>query len=1143
MRFLDRSFACIALILLTVGRLTAAEAAPTKVTWTGSDWEAAQKALDAGDYRAALAEHVRNEFNNVHTDRLARYDFDRLRLEEIIREAKTPFEKLQQARAYRYFHRTQEASEVYQTLAQEFPKSPLLLCEFAMAALEMGNEVTAKQLLADAEKLQPTSGYVLAARGALLQAQGKFAEAVTAYDAAIQANPYIIGLHGRRMLLQQELLDSGKVQLKPETSPMVYARKSASEIAEFTLGFPWRLPDKLVTIEGSKPLEAAMTRFYRGDIQGAAAALEKLRDEPGLAKEEQAELAELVGLDYLAVSDYGRARDAENLGNAAPVDRGPERAVKQFDGSVSIPRANIQLTWVDDITRDRLMGQAALVGLLPLHPKTQEDYWLLAAGTAYNALGASPTVGGSAEDSARQTLAKANEYLAKAREAPSLAANDPITAGVKLLPPASEVTRLLAEVQPAAVLAGDREMKLPRAVTGIQPTTFWVRLADFAEALQPSTLGRLRNRYSVREVARTYLNGEQRDYYRLFYDCGLQFRQAKDVRQSQERANELFKRSEKMPEAAYQLALSYDKGLGIEPSRNMAANYYFDAVRGGYQPAKKRADELIVELKKEDEEQYKKLEEQFGAAEAGVIDFYSGDGSGSSRTPEGGVGPLGPSHLRFPKITSYGDALRSEAARGEAEAEWLLGLCYLWGKLDSWRLPEGKGQRTYKPDPEQAFQWFLKAAEQGHPNAEFLVGRAYFFGFGVAADPAQAKLWLEKANQHGDQYAPYLLRETKLTSDMLGQLSSDALNIAFGDPKADNPPLKKLQKEADKGVAEAQFYVALVMQVYGDVKGAKALFEKAADQGMAAAQVSLAEYYANDESEDGVPLDLEKARALYQKAAAQGEKQALLMMKKKEFAFPATLPEPNTEASKAEAQKALEMVRNATTLSEAKIGTERIIMLTKARDALAARFLGNLMTGTETKFIKGDRKAMLNWWTYAAKLGDVEAQYSLGLDYFVTSSDTGNYEESIRWLEMAIKGNHPKAAEQLEVVKKAMAEAAKPKPNMGAEKLKELREKVEPVIAELSQKIEAEPSNGKLYEDRAGAYLLAGQDEAALKDAEKTIELMPESDDGYGLRYMALSLLGRKEEAAAALAKYKERYPGRVERMEKELKDLLESRQ
>lgn len=48
-----------------------------------------------------------------------------------------------------------------------------------------------------------------------------------------------------------------------------------------------------------------------------------------------------------------------------------------------------------------------------------------------------------------------------------------------------------------------------------------------------------------------------------------------------------------------------------------------------------------------------------------------------------------------------------------------------------------------------AFKWFLKAAEQGHPEAQLKIAIAYHFRTGVAANPELALAWYRHAAVQG----------------------------------------------------------------------------------------------------------------------------------------------------------------------------------------------------------------------------------------------------------------------------------------------------------------------------------------------------------------------------------------------------------
>jgi TPR repeat protein len=60
-------------------------------------------------------------------------------------------------------------------------------------------------------------------------------------------------------------------------------------------------------------------------------------------------------------------------------------------------------------------------------------------------------------------------------------------------------------------------------------------------------------------------------------------------------------------------------------------------------------------------------------------------------------------------------------------------------------------------DQVEAVRWFRKAAEQGDPNGEYYVGRAYDSGKGVPEDKAEGVRWYRKAAEKGLAIAQYML--------------------------------------------------------------------------------------------------------------------------------------------------------------------------------------------------------------------------------------------------------------------------------------------------------------------------------------------------------------------------------------------------
>ena len=88
--------------------------------------------------------------------------------------------------------------------------------------------------------------------------------------------------------------------------------------------------------------------------------------------------------------------------------------------------------------------------------------------------------------------------------------------------------------------------------------------------------------------------------------------------------------------------------------------------------------------------------------------------------------------------------LRARARRGQAEAQFQLGVCYRFGQGVS-------------KDEAEALKWYLKAAAQGHEKAQYNVGVCYDAGTGVAQDHEEAARWYRKAAQRGHAKAAYNL--------------------------------------------------------------------------------------------------------------------------------------------------------------------------------------------------------------------------------------------------------------------------------------------------------------------------------------------------------------------------------------------------
>jgi TPR repeat protein len=89
------------------------------------------------------------------------------------------------------------------------------------------------------------------------------------------------------------------------------------------------------------------------------------------------------------------------------------------------------------------------------------------------------------------------------------------------------------------------------------------------------------------------------------------------------------------------------------------------------------------------------------------------------------------------------ETTETRAGQGDAEAQFSLGV----------RFAREGAARDYA----QAAHWYLKAADQSHPLAQFNLAVMYGAGQGVPRDEANSRLWLQRAANLGDAGAQFNL--------------------------------------------------------------------------------------------------------------------------------------------------------------------------------------------------------------------------------------------------------------------------------------------------------------------------------------------------------------------------------------------------
>ena len=134
------------------------------------------------------------------------------------------------------------------------------------------------------------------------------------------------------------------------------------------------------------------------------------------------------------------------------------------------------------------------------------------------------------------------------------------------------------------------------------------------------------------------------------------------------------------------------------------------------------------------------------------------------------------------------ETTETRAGHGDAEAQFGLGVKFA---------REGPAQ-----DYTQAAQWYLKAADQSHPLAQFNLGIMYAAGQGVPRDEAKSRVWMQKAADLGDAGAQYNIgmRHHRASLDGLPEAAPESRIQAY----------KWLQLAAAQGYRGSDFAWAIV---------------------------------------------------------------------------------------------------------------------------------------------------------------------------------------------------------------------------------------------------------------------------------------------------------------------------------------------
>lgn len=187
--------------------------------------------------------------------------------------------------------------------------------------------------------------------------------------------------------------------------------------------------------------------------------------------------------------------------------------------------------------------------------------------------------------------------------------------------------------------------------------------------------------------------------------------------------------------------------------------------------------------------------------------------------------------------------LRGPAEQGHPEAEALLGaLLFLDGRTE--------------PVLKEAADWLRRAAEKGHATAQYNLAGMYEGGIGIPEDADQAEQWLRRAAEQDHAASQY----------HLGLMHLEGRGVQEDFAQAE----QWWRRAAEQGMPLAQFSLGMMYsngRVVGrDLAQAVQWWRRAAEQGMPEAQYRLAEMY---DFGYGVRKDADQAEQWLRRAAEQ----------------------------------------------------------------------------------------------------------------------------------------------------------------------------------------------------------------------------------------------------------------------------------
>ena len=186
-----------------------------------------------------------------------------------------------------------------------------------------------------------------------------------------------------------------------------------------------------------------------------------------------------------------------------------------------------------------------------------------------------------------------------------------------------------------------------------------------------------------------------------------------------------------LAEAQYNLGRCFELGIGTERNAEKAFNWYLRAAEQGIAAAQFNVGFFLMNGIEVQQDESKAFEWFLKAAEQGLAEAQFNVGIFF-------LNGRGVQHDDSKAFEWFSKA----AEQGNAVAQFNVG-CFFMNGIE------------VQQDDSKAFEWFLKAAEQGFEEAQFNVGISFVKGRGVQHDDSKAFEWFLKAAEQGNAAAQF----------------------------------------------------------------------------------------------------------------------------------------------------------------------------------------------------------------------------------------------------------------------------------------------------------------------------------------------------------------------------------------------------